>query len=239
MGRLRKLREIDLSHCQQDLLRRIILRASARRKFYMGINASIIVYPTTEGPRHGLLASIMGRAVNNPAMNTAPRSPDQLEGIAREVLAAFERRGFLSGGTAERATASHGHGVSATGIEFEPPPSLVWVQIPVDPTALLPTISAIVYTSTQAEWWGDFQTPNSAELLAVPYLDVTLFSAPVKIRDEVLAEVICRTWAVIEFSYLDARASEEIHRVRNEADPLFEALGSVLGSAIKWGVVAG
>jgi len=204
----------------------------------MGINASIIVYPATEGPRHRLLASIGRRAANNPAMNTAPQSPDQLEGIAREVLAAFERRGFLSGGTAGSATARRGQGVSDARIEFASPPSLVWVHIPVDPTALLPAISAIVWTSTQAEWWGDFQTPDNPELLAVPYLDVTLFSASVEIRD-LLGEVVCQTWAVIEFSYLDARVSEEIHRIRNEADPLFEALGSVLGSVIKWGIVAG
>src|SRR5262249_9242229 len=129
-----------------------------------------------------------------------------------------------------------GHGPAR--FEFEAPPSLVWVHIPVEPTALLPAISAIVWTSTQAEWWGDFQTQNNPELLAVPYFDVTLFSASVEIRD-LHGEVVCRTWAVIEFSYLDARVSEEIHRIRNEADPLFEALGSVLGSVIKWGIVAG
>ena len=204
----------------------------------MGLNASIIVHPAAEEPRHGLLTRILGRAAD-PGMTILSRPPDQLEAMARGVLAAFERRGFLSAGIAEGATARHGHGASFTGIEFEPPPSLVWVHIPVDPTALLPAIGAIVFTLTQGEWWAGFQTPENPELLALPYLDVTLFSAPVKIRDGAIGKVICRTWAVIEFSYDDVRVSEEIHRIRNEADPLFEALGSILGSAMRWGIVAG
>jgi hypothetical protein len=159
--------------------------------------------------------------------------------MAREVLAAFERRGFLSAGIAEGATARHGHGASVRRIDFEPPPSLVWVHIPVDAKALLPAISAIVSTLTQGEWWAGFQTPENPELLALPYLDITLFSAPVKIRDGAIGRVICRTWAVIEFSYDDVRVSEEIHRIKNEADPLFEALGSILGSTVRWGIVAG
>jgi hypothetical protein len=204
----------------------------------VSLNASIIVYPAAEEPRHGLIARILGRAAD-PEMTILSRSPDQLEAMARKILTAFERRGFLSAGIAEGAAARHGHGASVTRIEFEPPPPLVWVHIPVDPTALLPAISAIVYTLTQSEWWAGFQTPENPELLALPHLDVTLFSTPVEIRDGVLAKVICRTWAVVEFSYEDARVSEEIHRITNEADPLFEALGSILGSAMRWGIVAG
>ena len=203
----------------------------------MGLNASIIVYPAIEWPRHGLFTRIVGQAADDPGgMHTLPRSPDQLEGMARGVLTAFERRGFLSAGIAEGATATHGHG-AFTGFEFEPPPTLVWVHLPIDPSALLPAISAIVYMSTQREWWGD--ASHNPELLAVPHLDVTLFSAPVTIREEVLGEVVCETWAVIEFSYEDARVSKEIHRIRNGADPLFAALASVLGSAMRWGIVAG
>jgi len=45
--------------------------------------------------------------------------------------------------------------------------------------------------------------------------------------------------AVIEFSYDDVRVSEEIHRIKNEADPLFEPRGSIVGSPMRWGIVAG
>src|SRR5215510_15314165 len=128
---------------------------------------------------------------------------------------------------------AHAHRVRGTARE------LLWAHMAVDPRALLPAINAIVYTSTQGEWWGDLQANDNPELLALPHLDVTLFSTPVTIMDATIAKVVCCTWAVVDFSYEDSRVSKEIHRIRNEADPLFEALASVLGSPMTWRIVPG
>jgi len=205
----------------------------------MGLNASIIVYPMIEEARDSLLTRIFSGAADEAGIRTFVRSSDQLQAMARRIVTAFERRGFISEGTAASAPVTQGHGASPTRIEFEAPRELLWAHMAVDPRALLPAINAIVYTSTQGEWWGDLQANDNPELLAVPHLDVTLFSTPVTIMDATIAKVVCCTWAVVDFSYEDSRVSKEIHRIRNEADPLFEALAADLGSPMTWRIVPG
>src|SRR5215510_13557319 len=87
----------------------------------MGLNASIIVYPMIEEARDGLLTRLFGGAADEADIRTFVRSSDQLQAMARRIVTAFERRGFISQGAAASAPVTQGHGASPTRIEFEAP----------------------------------------------------------------------------------------------------------------------
>ncbi|MCG8592383.1 MAG: hypothetical protein MJE66_24080 [Proteobacteria bacterium] len=75
--------------------------------------------------------------------------------------------------------------------------------------------------------------------IELPFLEISAFSTPAPLRDLVLDEIVGDVCAAIEFSYEDARLSEDIHRLRDPEHPILGALARVLGSRMECVVIAG
>jgi hypothetical protein len=92
---------------------------------------------------------------------------------------------------------------------------------------------------TQPEWSDGFDDPdfNSPELLALPILDVTILSKPIRAINGPDESLACSSWALIEFSFERIRFDEEVNYVRNEEHPLFGELGKVLKARVGWTVL--
>ena len=178
----------------------------------MGMYGTIVVYP------------VGGRA---PA-------PDRLESVARQTLRAFERVGLLLEGTSETVIADREITSVTAFLEDDPPAGLTWVHLGVHPSDFRPALSDLVFTMSEREW---SLNPNSgSELLALPFLDVTLLSTAIEPTEPSECTVVCRSWALIEFSYEDIRYHEEVHCIRQEGHPLFQELGKVLNAELEWTV---
>jgi hypothetical protein len=75
--------------------------------------------------------------------------------------------------------------------------------------------------------------------IELPYLEISAFSKPAPLLDQVTDSIVGEVCAAVEFSYEDARLSEDVHRVHNENHPVLGALSALLGAKVKWTVIAG
>jgi hypothetical protein len=208
----------------------------------MGTYASVLVFP--QEPRKPTLLGrfLRGEKTNNlPAL---PEKPRDLDGTARRILTCFERHGFVTQGVAE--TASHTESATFATCDLlgdgrAIPAGLEWRHLAVEPCDLRPTISEIIWTLTAGQFYEESEIPagKSPEELALPYLDVMVFSREVKICDPVRNHAVCNPWAVIEFSFEDCRLSDEIHRIRELDHPFFRDLTLIFGRDPAWDYCAG
>ena len=116
------------------------------------------------------------------------------------------------------------------------PPKVPWLHYSIEPELLTPAIAKLVYSDTAKNWW-DEKDRKKRDLVAIPYVDVCVFAKSHAFKDH-NAKLVCKTNVLIEFSYGDARLSDEIHRVRDPKHAFLRELSSVLGSPVKWGVVS-
>ena len=185
----------------------------------MGISASIVIYPVDAPPSA------------TPAARTK---------LADAIVAAMEKSGLLSA-DASSAIAHDPAATFATAQVVEgdgaKPVKAPWLHYPIQPEVLTPAIGKLVYSDTAKNWW-DEKDRKKRDLVAVPYVDVCVFAKPHSLKDH-NAKAVCKTNVLVEFSYADARLSDEIHRVRDPKHPFLRTLSSVLGGPVKWGVVSG
>lgn len=146
----------------------------------MGVYGSTIIYPA---PSH---RSLLVRLLRRPT--PAPPPPpirSELEPIARQILAVLESRQLVKSGTAEAVTVDRETTFATCQVlEEEPAPDLAWVHLAVEPSQLLRPLQALVHCATDAEWSGE--APGNQRLddvFAVPYLDVTVLSAPITLMN--------------------------------------------------------
>ncbi len=168
------------------------------------------------------------------AKKPQPHPRSELEAIARRALLAFEEGGMMRGGASASAKAERTATFATACVLEEPPAGLDWVEITVEPAALLPALSDLVFTQSEAE-----TDPRGRKgVLTLPYLKATVLSAPILLRDHD-GEEVCDSWCLIEFDYEDCRLSEEIHRIRDDSHPLLRRIEQVMGCEVGWGVVSG
>ena len=185
----------------------------------MGISASIVIYPT-----------------DAPASTT----PTARKKLADAIIAAMEESGLLSPDTSSSlAPDPTGTFATAQVVEGEraKPRKVPWLHYPIGPELLSPAIGTLVYSDTAKNWWGE-KDRKKRDLLAVPYVDVCIFAKPQAFKNHD-AKLVCKTNVLVEFSYADARLSDEIHHVRDPKHSFLRELSSVLGSPMNWGVVSG
>lgn len=109
-----------------------------------------------------------------------------------------------------------------------------WAHASIEPRNLGPSVSDLVYTATEEEWFQE-TSESLKNVLAVPFLDVTILDRAFPLRG--LGPAQLHAWAVVEFSYEDARLDQAIHTVRNSGHSVFTALRNVWRTAVKWTVV--
>ena len=122
-------------------------------------------------------------------------------------------------------------------IEGKQPKGLKWIHYAIEPEHLTPAIGELVYCDTAKVWWGE-KDRKKRDLIAIPYVDVTVFSKVLPFHDHD-GQTVFDTNTLLEFSYEDARLSPEVHSVRDPKHKLFRSLQKALGSKISWGVVSG
>ncbi|MFI5380120.1 MAG: hypothetical protein ACHRHE_12545 [Tepidisphaerales bacterium] len=183
----------------------------------MGLYGTIVLYPTVA------------------AKAAAPAAQKKL-GLA--VIEAFVRHDLLrAGAVAELSADREPSPVTCEYLSDKPPKGLSWIHFAIAPEQLLPGIGSLVYTDTARGFLGE-KDKKKRDLIAIPYVDVTVLSKPLEFHDHDGA-VVLGSNVLIEFSYADARLSPIIHTLRDPRHPLLEDLASVLGSKIAWGVVSG
>jgi hypothetical protein len=167
------------------------------------------------------------------------RAPGQkrLDAVVRNIVRSFERTVLLLPGTADTAPVSP---VTTVVGCREFPADVTGVSLGVDGPAFLPGITDLICALTWAEYGDgldlDFPTGVTGDQFVFPILTVSVCSKAVRAiqPDGVLA---CKSWAMIEFSFEDARFNEELHRIRNEEHPLFHELAIALKTEMAWTVV--
>ncbi len=201
----------------------------------MGMNGSVIIFPVLPKSSSGFWSRLTGG--RRPAIEL-PTTPEQLESSARALLHALEELSLLQPGTAQSAVADEEPTFATSELlEDEPPEDIQWVHLSVDPSSLHPNLGQLVYTATEKEWFSGSRVEDP-EAIAVPGLDVTCFSKPVSLRGAE-SRAVATSWLFLEFDFGDARLSPEVHTIREPAHPIFNRLSSILGSPVKWAVIAG
>jgi hypothetical protein len=171
---------------------------------------------------------LIGNIVIFPKSGTPSPEPAHL---ARQVVAAFERRGLLRDGAtssvviSQDASATFEAYVEESGLSPEE-----YAHLVIQPEHLTNALGALVYVL-------DVDEEGVAGPIELPYMEVSVFSRPAPIYDGTLGEVIATSWAAVEFSYEDARLSDDVHRVRDEHHPIMSDLAAVFGSPLEWTVV--
>jgi hypothetical protein len=185
----------------------------------MGISASIVIYPA----RAPATATPSARKKFGDAIVTALEesgllSADALSTLAHEPTATFATAQVIEGDGAKRA-------------------KVPWLHYVIEPELLTPAVGELVYSATAENWWDETDR-NKRDVVAVPCVDVCVFAKPHPFKDH-NGKVLCDTNVLLEFSYADARLSDEIHRVRDPKHPFLRKLSSELGGPMKWGVISG
>jgi hypothetical protein len=151
--------------------------------------------------------------------------------IAREVIAAFERRGLLRDGAASSVVVSRNSSATFEAyLEESRLSSEEYAYVAIQPEQLTKALGALVYVL-------DVDEKGAPGPIELPYMEVSVFSRPAPIYDGTLGEVVATSWAAVEFSYEDARINDDVHRVRDERHPIISDLARVFGGAMEWTVV--
>ena len=183
----------------------------------MGHYGSIVIFPT-RSPR---------------ASTPAARAK-----VASGIVSALEDTGLLApGSTLEHdpePTFATSHVLTDEKGKLR---KLPWTHFAIEPELLTPAIGQLVYFDTAKNFY-DEKDRKKRDLIAVPMVDVCVFSKPQAIDADLDGNLLCKTSVLLEFNYGDARLSDEIHRVRDKRHRFMRALSKVLGSEIKWGVAA-
>ncbi|MAT69957.1 MAG: hypothetical protein CMJ58_10595 [Planctomycetaceae bacterium] len=129
-------------------------------------------------------------------------------------------------------------GHTAEHLEDEPPPGLQFSHYAIEPASLKPDIGDLVYAEPASVWW-DEKEPQKRDLIAIPYLDVSVLSEALPFHDGSSGDLVFESNALIEFSYEDARLSPDIHQIRDGEHALFAALKNTFGCEFGWGVISG
>lgn len=184
----------------------------------MGLYATVVLYPKSSTP----MASKEDRHRYATAIVRAFIELGMIKPSAAPALKSDEEFTFATGRLESLKT------------EVE---SFEMCHYDIDSVHLTPAIGELVYCDTAQGWWGEVEE-DQADVLAVPTLDITLFSKALPFHD-MDGMFLFESSIVIEFGYGDARLSLDIHRVRDESHPLFERLRDILGSEMEWCVVDG
>jgi hypothetical protein len=208
----------------------------------MGTYASVLVFPWE--PRKPSLFTRLFRPEKIEALPLRPPESMDLDKTARKILHCFERHGFLRQGVAEEAIHSESltfgtHCIRDNTRHF--PAGLQFCHLTARALDLQLRVREIVWTQTVRELYAELTIPDdeNPEELALPHLDIMVFSRPVRIYDSVRTQVVCNPWVLIEFSFEDCRLSEEIHRIRNTEHAIFRDLELIFGCAASWDYCAG
>lgn len=185
---------------------------------------------------------IYGAVVIYPVKSPVTTAPAARKKLADAIVVAMEECGFLPAGTLANLPDERDRlGTFATGELFEDkegrPKKVACHHYAIDAERLTPAVGELVYCDTAKNLWGE-KDRKKRDLIALPFVDVSVFSKPHELHDH-NAKVVCKTNVVLEFSYQDVRLSKEIHRVRDEKHPLLKRLSSICESKIRWGVVSG
>jgi hypothetical protein len=191
--------------------------------------------------RQGFLGGEMGLYGTTILYPVGGRAParDRLERVGREILWAFEDLQMLVQGTSEGLEPDRNPAAVTHLTRADPDSSLALVHFGVDARLLRPALGELIFTVTQAESSDGLDTPESksSELLALPLLDVTVLSKPIRAVNATDGSPAFSSWAMIEFSFESLRFDEQVNYLRREDHPLLEELGGVLNADIGWTVV--
>jgi hypothetical protein len=179
-----------------------------------------------------------GTTILYPVGGRAP-ARERLERVAREILWAFEDLRMLAPGTSEGLEPDRDPAAVTHLTRADPDRGLALVHFGVDARLLRPALGELIFTTTRAERSGGLDTAGSegSELLALPVLDVTVLSKPIRAVNATDGSPAFSSWAVIAFSFEAIRFDEQVHYLRREDHPLLEELGGVLNAGIGWTVV--
>jgi len=184
----------------------------------MGLSGTIVIYPTSPIPAS---------------------SESERVASASAILRAMAEAGLLN------PTIADGLGVDdeptfCTGehLEDDPPDGLECTHCAIDPALLKYAIGDLVYAEPASVWWEE-KDPEKRDLIAIPYVDVSVLSQPMHFHDGSSGDLVFESNALLEFSYEDARLSPDIHQIRDEGHVLFSILKKSFGCAFGWGVVSG
>jgi hypothetical protein len=207
----------------------------------MGTYASVIVFP--EEPRKPSLFARLFRGAKVEDLPPRPEETRDLETTARRILRVFERHRFVKEGVSRTATRCDRPTSAACEIfndKDKRPVGLEWWHFAIDAADLQTEIAEVIWTQTVREWYEGLGIPNdeNPDALAVPSLDVMVFSREVEILDPVFDRIVCRPWVLIEFSFEDCRLSHKIHTIRNFHHPFFAGLTPVFGRRPAWAIRA-
>jgi len=153
--------------------------------------------------------------------------------VARRLLEKLEAAGLVRPGTSQRVSSTDDCSVTFEDFFEENEPGVPeYAYLLIEPRNIAPGMSSLVYLVPAEE-------PSPAEgAIDLPYLEITVLNQVIDIRDLTSGTVVARSWAAVEFSYEDARLSEEIHALRSEDHPVLDALAEVFGSEVKCVVVS-
>jgi hypothetical protein len=216
-------------------------------KKQMGIYGSVVVFPEAVAmnnqpqSQQSRLAKWWHRSQPKPPPMIHSRAEHtlNLHQTTRSVLNVFELLGLIHKGTADSAIIDRDTSFATSSIIETPdkdsPADLQWAHAAVDAARLCPAISSLIFTMTEKEY--NANPDMEPDTLALPYLDISVFSHAVAPAPNEMPHVI--SWAFVEFNFADCRLDEEIHRIRDDSHPLFSELGRVFGCPVKWDVVCG
>ena len=175
----------------------------------MGLNGTILVFPKAGSP---------------------PPAPDP---IARRAIAVFENYDLLHPNTANQCeTPKPWIGMFAEHRENGDLATDEYALYIVRPEQIAPKMRELVYLL-------DVDADGQQSPIELPFIEFSVATKPFPIINGYDGRTLCTTWAVVAFSYEDAGYVEEIHRIRNDKHPIFDALSEVFSSPISWDVQIG
>ena len=175
----------------------------------MGLYGNIVIYPT----------------------DAVPLMPPHE--CVQAILRLFVEHGLLKQ-AAEKCAPESGR-ASATFeayVERSAPTAAQYAYVLVPPELLTKKLKELVYVL-------DVDTDGNPAPIELPFLEVSAFSELVPLDDTMAGSGVPEVAAAVEFSYEDARLSDDLHRVRDETHPVLSALSRLLGAPMGWTVIAG
>jgi hypothetical protein len=165
-----------------------------------------------------------------PKAGSPPTAPDP---VARQAIAAFEKHGLLLPDTANHCETPTrwNRGTFAEHRENGDLAADEHALYMLKPGRITQQIQDIVHVADIS-----FGLTSPIE---VPTLEFSVTTKALPIINGYDGRTICTTWAVVAFSFGDTSYDEEIHRIRNDKHPIFDALSEVFSSPVAWDVQIG
>jgi hypothetical protein len=170
---------------------------------------------------------LIGSIVIFPTNGTPLPEPAQ---VAAEVLAAFEKRGLVREGAATPVVSAKGSATFQPYVDESALSPREYAYMVIQPERLTKALGTLVYVL-------DVDQEGNPGPIVLPFMEVSVFSRPAPFYDGTLGEVVATSWAAVEFSYEDARLSEDVHGIRDEEHPILADLAALFGSPVEWTVV--